>query len=229
MVLKNLLRKGMLYIIILIESFVITFLLFVIIKPNEKLTEEPKKVIETHDNEIYVLDEKVTPKIDLGIITSEIKDIGEFATIEFLYTDAAKYSNTKQIKGLDIPLTKKSFLVKWDGNIKAGIDAEKIEIDTNYDRKIIKIDIPKAKILSHEIDNDSFETLDENNNVFNSITVDDVNSFVGENKKFMEEKFIKRGLLDKAEENAENLITNFLKSNQVIRDEYRIDIRFISK
>ena len=38
-----------------------------------------------------------SPKIDLDIIYSQINDIGELATIEYLFTDAAEFRDSKQI------------------------------------------------------------------------------------------------------------------------------------
>lgn len=198
-------------IIIVIEALII-FLLF------------PK----TGSKEVYVAD-NVTTEINVEVITNEIRDIGELASVEYAYTDAGKFSKSNQIGGIVIPLTQKSFLVRWDGLIKAGINLEKIKIQVKDISKTIEIKLPEAEILSHEIDNDSFETLDEKNNLFNPITVDDVNSFIEENKAFMEKRVIENGLLDKAIENEKTLLTNLFMSSKLIPDDYTIEIKVASE
>ena len=57
----------------------------------------------------------------------------------------------------------KSFIAKWEGSIKAGIDISKVIVEKD-DMEIV-IYIPKAEILSHEIISDSIETLDEKDGI----------------------------------------------------------------
>jgi hypothetical protein len=117
------------------------------------------------------------PEINLQILYSEINDIGELATVEYLFTDAAKYSESMQYDGWDIPFTEKSFVLKWNGVIKAGVDLKRIRITVDEQNKNITVSMPAAKILSYEVDNDSIEVLDERDNIFNSISVDDKTRF----------------------------------------------------
>lgn len=80
-----------------------------------------------------------------------------------MYTDAGKFEDPKQLFGKNIPFTTKSFIAKWDGIIKAGVDIGKVTVDVNNLEKEIMIHIPKAQIISHEIDSNSIETLDQKN------------------------------------------------------------------
>lgn len=72
--------------------------------------------------------------------------------------------------------------------------------------------LPEVEITSAEIDNDSFKLLDESNNIFNPISVNDLNDAQKELKKEMKERAIEKGVLDLAKNNAEELITEMLKS-----------------
>lgn len=218
--LHNIATAIKLWIAILFEAVIIILLCWFAIHQHKEIVKK--------EEEIFV-GENISAAVDLSLITNELRTMGELTTVEYLYTDAGKFTDLKQIKGIDIPLTTKSFLIKWNGVIKAGLDVTEITIYTEENAKTIVVQIPQAEILSHEIDNDSLETLDEHNNIFNKITVDDVNSFIGESKKFMEQRAIEHGLLEKAMENSETLIMKFLESNNDIYDNYKIEIEVIDK
>ena len=65
--------------------------------------------------------------------------------------------------------------------------------------------MPKARILSHQIDKDSIETLDQKDGLFNPVKVEDVRTFDSVSQDAMEERAIENGILDKAFENAKNI------------------------
>ena len=135
---------------------------------------------------------------------------------------AGKFEDPKQLFGINVPFTTKSFIAKWEGVIKAGIKADKILVEVNNTKKEIVIHIPEAEILSHEIDNDSIETLDEKNGLFNPVKVEDVREFDAISKETMENRAIENGLLDKAYENAETIIEK-LVNNEIVQEQgYKI-------
>lgn len=75
--------------------------------------------------------EKVSKEIDISVLSSEVRDIGELATVEYLYTDAAKHEADAKVFGKELPFsfTTKYFVIKWDGVIKAGVNVSKIRIE----------------------------------------------------------------------------------------------------
>lgn len=105
--------------------------------------------------------EEASREIDINVVNVEIQEIGELATLEYLYTDAGKFEDPKQLFGKDVPFTTKSFIAKWDGIIKAGVDISQVTAEVDSNNKEVVIHIPKAEILSHEIDSESVETLDQ--------------------------------------------------------------------
>ena len=113
---------------------------------------------------------------------------------------------------------KKSFVAKWDGIIKSGIKVEEIIVEINDTKKEIVIHMPKAEILSHEIDDDSIETLDEKDGLFNPVKVEDVRQFDAVSKEAMEERAIENGILEKASENAKEIIEK-LVNNDVVQEQ----------
>ena len=60
----------------------------------------------------------VSPTIDLQLLHSKIEAISELATVKYLYTDASEFSNSKQFINWNVPGTKKSFILKWDGTFE---------------------------------------------------------------------------------------------------------------
>lgn len=165
---------------------------------------------------------KATDEISIDLIESEIKDIGEIISVEYLYTTAGKYEDPKKLFGVNVPFTTKSFIAKWDGVIKAGINIEKVDVKINDMKKEIIVYMPSAEILSHEIDSNSVETLDEKDGLFNPVKIEDVRLFDAESKGEMEARAVENGILDKASKNAKEIIENLLYNNIVQKNGYII-------
>ena len=170
---------------------------------------------------------KATKEVTLDLIESEIKDIGELATIEYLYTDAGKFEDPKKVFGVNIPFTTKSFIAKWDGIIKAGVKIDEIIVEINDSNKEIIVHMPNAEILSHEIDSDSIETLDEKDGLFNPVKVEDVREFDAVSKEAMTKRAIENGILDKAFENAKEIIKKLVNNDVVQEQGYTIKFEVI--
>lgn len=191
----------------------------------DKINELEQKITKLSDPTlIYTL---ATKKVTIDLIKSEIYDIGELATIEYLYTDAGKFENPKQLFGYDIPFTKKSFIAKWDGIIKAGVKIGQIIVEINDENKEIIVHMPESAILSHEIRKESIETLDEKDGLFNPVKVDDVREFDKVSKEAMEKRAIENGILDKATKNAEEIIEKLVNNDIVQEQGYIIKFKTI--
>ena len=194
---------------------------------KKKLDEKDKRIAELEKEKQELIDNPVivtpvSPEIVLDTANKEIREIGELATVEYIFTNAAKFTDHKQIKDWNIPLTKKSFTLKWDGTIKAGIRVEQIRVELDEADNKLFITMPAAEILSYDTDENSVEVLDETNNRFNPITIDDKVKFDAATEADMKERAIDNGLLEKARKNAENIIGNLLKANPAIGDTYEI-------
>ena len=172
-------------------------------------------------------DDQPTKEITVDLIKSEIKDIGELATIEYLYTDAGKFEDAKQLFGVNLPFTTKSFIAKWDGIVKVGVKIDKVIVEIDNENKEIIVHMPNAEILSHEIDNDSIETFDEKDGMFNKITVKDTREFDAINQDAMEQRAIENGVLDKAFENAKDIIEKLVNNSAVQEQGYTIKFEVI--
>lgn len=168
--------------------------------------------------------EEAAKEVNIRTINAEIQNIGELATVEYLYTDAGKFEDQGKLFGQELPfsLTTKSFIVKWDGSIKAGVDISRVRAEVNEAEKEIIVYIPKAEILSHEIKTGSVETLDEKNGLFNKISVEDIREFGTAGREAMEQRAVENGLLDQAFENAEGIILGLMEVATAEEAGYRI-------
>ena len=217
----------------IIAILFIVAILAVYFKGRSSATEKNEAIIKKLEAEVDRLSDQVavyedaSKEVTISLIESEIKDIGELATIEYLYTDAGKFEDPKQLFGIDIPFTTKSFIAKWDGIIKAGIQINEIKVEVNNISKEIIIHMPKAEILSHEIDNNSIETLDEKDGLFNPVKVEDVREFDAVSKEAMEKRVIENGILDKAFENAKEIIEKIVNNDVVQKEKYKITFEVI--
>lgn len=170
---------------------------------EKKEDEEPEEIIQP-----------AKPVITSDAVSEQLSSIEQLITSEYLYTNAGKYENRNQLSissmTLDLPLTKKSFVVIYDGRIQAGVDLSGAKIQVNEDTRSITVSLPPSTITSHEIDEDSVQVIDEKDAVFNKNTIDDYNEFMSVQKDEMEKKAAGMGLLKKADEEAKAAILSFL-------------------
>ena len=161
------------------------------------------------------------------IIRSGLNDIGELATEEYYFTQVETYDSTKSAQlfniTFDLPLTRTKFIYSYDGVIKAGVDFTKIEVEKDDLKRVITVTLPKPYILSTEIDFDSFELYDEQQSIFNPVSVRDVNDTNRAMIQTAEKDALAKGLLERADKNAETLIKNFLRGGYDVR-EYAVRI-----
>lgn len=162
------------------------------------------------------------PKVTSTTLKNQIVEINELAVYSYDYSKVGKFSNNLTFYGWDVPLTQKSFLITYNGTMKAGIDLKKTTVKVN--KKTIDITLPQSEVLSHVIDENSIEVYDETNNVFNQISINDYKTFAKKEKKKNEKEAIHNGLLDKANDRVKEILTTYLHSIPEIKDHYQINI-----
>lgn len=161
--------------------------------------------------------EYTTKTLEFGL-----RDIGELATQAGYYTNVNIIENANRtIAGVPIPLTSSKAIMTYTGTIKAGIDFDQIIIDINDETKIVSLTMPNPRILSNEIDLNSFEKYDESNSIFNPINVENYNQSLIEMKSKAETQAISNGIFEAAKSNAESLIGTMFK-NVSGSEEYKL-------
>lgn len=164
------------------------------------------------------------PTITSELINNRLEDAKELTTLKYHYTNMGEFQNQSDFYGWKVPFTTKSFIVSYDGLINAGVDLQ--EATVNVTDKKIQIKIPHAKILSHEIYEDSLQVFLEKDSIFNPIKISDYNDFSMDQKKVVEEKAIEKGLLAEADKKSQEAIKDILRMDQYLKD-YEITIDFI--
>ena len=192
-------------------------------KAEEKYASEIASLKKQLEDQIAVYT-NASKEVDLSLVETKIQSIGELATIEYIYTNAGKFTDAKTLFGSNfvIPGTEKVFIAKWDGAIKAGVRVDGITTQVNEAAKTLTVCLPPAEILSHEIDSDSVETLDQRNGLFNPVSVDDVRAFDAVSKEAMEARAIENGILERADANARAILTDLICSIPNFQENYTL-------
>jgi len=158
---------------------------------------------------MFFIKRKEKPVILSENIEQQVKKIAEVSTIKYNYTDVVSYENSKQFSGLDIPFTNKRFIVKYNGYIKAGVDFEDIKIKVEGNN--VEVIMRKAKILDNVIIEEDVAFFDEKNGLFNKLNYDELYDVLVVEKEKTQKEVISEGILEEAEENAEDLIKILLE------------------
>lgn len=145
---------------------------------------------------------------DSTTILNKIVHIQELALVKYNYSGVIAYKDFKKILNINVPLTEKYFLLKYNGYINAGVDFSRIKVDVNGES--VSVSMPKAKILNTTIDENSVKVYDESENAFNPIKISDYNSSLVEEKSKMTQDAISQGILKEANEQAKLAITSLL-------------------
>ena len=160
-------------------------------------------------------------QIDAVVLQNQLTEIRELATVTYTYTNMAQFESSNDFYGVKVPFTTKSFILTYDGTIKAGVDLD--GADVGISGTAVTITLPEAQILSHEIDEDSVEVFDEKTSIFNPFTVEDFTSFQADQKAAMEERALSRGLLEEARRKAASSVEQLLSA--ALPDTYTVEIQ----
>lgn len=156
-----------------------------------------------------ILSQRQTQPVVTGeLISQRLADVRELATVEYYYTNMGRFENQLDFYGWKVPLTRKQFIISYDGVIRAGVDLSALAVRVSGDT--VFITLPQAKILSHEIPEESIEIFDETRNLFNPIAISDYTGFTRDQKVEVEAKAVENGLLTQAAERARAAVESLL-------------------
>ena len=164
-------------------------------------------------------------EITSTLVEEELQSVKELTSLKYKYTNVGSFENQSEFYGIKIPLTLKKFIISYDGVINGGIDLEESQISVEEKKIIIKL--PKSKILSHEIDENSIKIFDEKNSIFNLLEIEDYSNFRKDQMEKVEKEAIEKGLLTEASERTKKAVVDLLNINPLIAEEYEIEIREI--
>ena len=162
------------------------------------------------------------PQITGDLLASRLRSVQELVTVSYYYTNMGRFENQLDFYGWAVPLTRKSFIVSYDGTIKAGINLA--DIDLQVSGTTVTVTLPPAEILAHEIPEDSIEVFDETHNIFNPIQISDYTGFTRDQKEEVETKAVENGLLEEAARRAQAVVKSLLSQIPGM-DEYTLTIK----
>lgn len=152
----------------------------------------------------------------------EFENIGQLVTQTANVTVVKNYRDSREfLKLFDIPFTEYVLIFSYDVNIDAYVDFTKIHY-TEKDNKFI-VELPHAEYKEPSIVKGSKIKYYDNKNIFNSIDFDKSDEIREEMEDKALNDALKNGLLEKAEKNAEQVISNMLKSDESHKD---FDVEF---
>ena len=157
-------------------------------------------------NSVFRHDEKPT---HLGF-----EDIGELATPGGLPHHCGGYRcQPRELFGVKIPFTQTEIIYSYDVAVKAGLDFDQVEWEVNDEAKEIQVTMPEIRVLSSEVDLESFKLYHENWSTFRPIRTEEFNAAAQAMKVEAQNRAVENGLLDNAQENAERMIQGFIHQN----------------
>ncbi|MBO6107309.1 MAG: DUF4230 domain-containing protein [Stomatobaculum sp.] len=150
------------------------------------------------------------------IVTDELRRIAELTVMEYDYKDAVNFKDGLKVGQISIPLplTQKEAVMTYEGRIRIGIDAKEMEIkaDPGSDGSIRKVTVtlPETKILSHEMDRESFALILEKSGILNGISTEDYNLLETTAREKIEERVRNSDLFGRAEARLKEVLTAYL-------------------
>ena len=154
--------------------------------------------------------DKVVISVSTDTIQDGLANMGVLITQEYYFTQVEKY--TKEKTFLKFITSSSEFMYSYDGAVMAGIDFEKIEIKTDEDRKIITVYMPDSEIQAVTIDKNTFKIYSEKDSLWNPLKLEDYNISLVEFEDAAKEKAIASGILGRSDEQARNLVREFISS-----------------
>ena len=148
-------------------------------------------------------------KKDKVLISTSSETIREgLANMGVLITQ--EYTKEKNIF-LIIP-SSSGFMYSYDGAVLAGVDFEKIGVQTDEDRKVVTVDLPPSEIQAVTIDRDTFKIYSEKESIWNPLKLEDYNISLAEFEDAAKEKALGSGILERSDQQAQKLVSEFIVS-----------------
>ena len=219
-------KKGLLIVLILVLLAAIVFVVASSLSgPKTELpaiTPRPTAEVVIREREVEKIVE-TEKRITSEVIQDGLNDMGFLLTEEYYFTEVVSFSSIKKFV-IEWKFTESSFLASYDGVVTAGIDCSRITVEKDDGKKEILICVPEAEARPANIDPNSLVVYSEKEGTGNHISIEDYNNSLIELENAAGRKAIERGILDRANANAEKMIRSFVGS-LVDLSEYSLTIQ----
>jgi len=155
---------------------------------------------------------------DSALLEESVRRVAQFATLSLRYTEAGVEEDQRTIELFGqttaIPGTTRRLIVRWQGDILFGINAEEIAInivDLDQEQREVQVTLPQAVIMSHAIDPGSVQVLDETTGIFARHSLGDLTRFLDARHQYINTRAETLAMLETAQRNAQDSIDQFLR------------------
>ena len=202
-------NANRIYIAVTAAALVLAAILLLNYEINRRAEES-----ETVKTATTVAEKEKKDKVRISTSSETIRDglanMGVLITQEYYFTQVETYTKEKNIF-LVIPSTS-AFTYSYDGAVMAGVDFEKILVETDEDRRTITVTMPSSEIQAVTIDKDTFKIYSEKDSLWNPLKLEDYNISLDEFETAAKEKALASGILTRSDEQAQNIVRRFIQS-----------------
>jgi hypothetical protein len=158
-----------------------------------------------------------TYKSETVSIVESVQKLATLATAEAIVTTIVKEEDNKlfnQEININLPGTKRTLLLIVPATVMAGVDLKSVSdknIEINEDKKEITLTIPRATLIQEpSIQMENVQTYSEEGLFRSEVHWDEGYNLAAKATNEIKNEAIKMGLLTKAEESAEKVLSSFL-------------------
>ena len=202
-------NANRIYIAVTAAALVLAAILLLNYEINRRAEES-----ETVKTATTVAEKEKKDKVLISTSSDTIRDglsnMGVLITQEYYFTQVETYTKEKNIF-LIIP-SSSGFMYSYDGAVLAGVDFEKIGVQTDEDRKVVTVDLPPSEIQAVTIDRDTFKIYSEKESIWNPLKLEDYNISLAEFEDAAKEKALGSGILERSDQQAQKLVSEFIVS-----------------
>ena len=202
-------NANRIYIAVTAAALVLAAILLLNYEINRRAEES-----ETVKTATTVAEKEKKDKVLISTSSETIRDglanMGVLITQEYYFTQVETYTKEKNIF-LIIP-SSSGFMYSYDGAVLAGVDFEKIGVQTDEERKVVTVDLPPSEIQAVTIDRDTFKIYSEKESIWNPLKLEDYNISLAEFEDAAKEKALGSGILERSDQQAQKLVSEFIVS-----------------
>ena len=162
--------------------------------------------------------------ISSTVLKNSLVQAQDLTTTKYTYAKVGKFENSLEINGWTIPLTKKNFLLTYQGEVDLGVDMSQVDVKIRGSR--IEVKCPAISILSNTIDEKTIEIYEESRNPLNQMRISDYLEFSLQQKASALADLQKQDGFEKAQKDAEAAITQLLNMIPDVAENYTVEITF---
>ncbi|HWJ03406.1 MAG TPA: DUF4230 domain-containing protein [Verrucomicrobiae bacterium] len=152
------------------------------------------------------LPQKASRQTDTVSVLESVRNISELATVEYnFYQDKTLKENKNWFQ-------RKTIILFVKGSVKAGVNLSKVEPDDiSVSGRNILVKVPKAEILSVEIDLDKSKVAFEDTGLLANTSAQETKDLFAQAKEQIREAALEEKILDKAQDGTRNVLVNLLR------------------